>query len=436
MELYVGNEPEQKKNRKWWYVVFALCLALIAFTGLKGTLVGTLFFLLMVVLLVVGRKDETLILYLVLNVFFGYSEIKVNLVVGGSLAPSTIMNLFSLLICCKLLLFRIRIVINAKQQISIMLVTYVVLISILTSTLVAGVVLMCQLIIVLSIMEFFKEGNEESLKKYTICFTFAIIAEVIYGLMFNTNTAEYGWRALQFAGVADPNNLSLACNILLAIIVTYGKRIGLGKAFAVVKIGLCVVVVCTLSFSGLVTMLCILVFDRIMKRNLSAGKRLISIIIVSALALLVVLSWDAIMVWMKNCNVPTLRGLAERLSAMGSAADEQNYDGVTSGRTVLWERWMREYVDLSISVQLFGSNRAFAQVQNTLGHAPHNVYIDIFVKYGIIGGILFLCKILHSIWRRIVEKDYLSLFITVVMLFKLFARSMNISSAILYGFLI
>lgn len=434
MEQHLAKSREKTNSAKGFYLVFALCVGIVAFTGLESTIAGTLFFILLSGLVVFGRKDETLIVYLVLNVFFGYSEIKVRLLIGGTLAPSTVTNLFSLLILLKLLLFRIRMVLNAKWLITVMLTAYIVLSSLLTNSPVFSAVLMSQLIIVFSIMEFFEEGNEESLKKYTICFVLVMLGEVIFGLMFNTNQEQYGWRALQFTGVADPNNLSLGCNCLLAIITACAERIGLGKVSGVMKVGLCVVVVCTLSFSGIVSMVCILLIGQVMKK-MCGGRRLLLIVAIFAVAIPILVWQNDLFTWLQSSRIPVLRGLGERLLSMSQSVGQENMDAVTSGRTILWERWMEQYAEQNLIVQLFGSSRTYAQLVNQLGHAPHNVYIDILVKYGLIGFALFALKILHSVRQRIVKKDYVGLWVSAIMLANLFARSMGVPSAVFYGLL-
>ena len=437
MDISIANKMNMKiKTSRFWDALYVICLAIIAFTGLKSPVINTIFVFLFMYLLLSGNQTNIIFLYAILRSFFGYSNIQLTLLGGIVLANSTWCNIVVLLITAKFLLFYGKTQISNKKIPFYILLVYCAFISCITATTLVGIGLLCSMFVVSKILSLLKQGNEEKLNRYIGFVLLCVIAEIIYGVLYNAVSDGYAWRALQFSGVRDPNNMALSCNYVFALLAIANNRIKNRKILIIVKIFLAVVVVSTLSFSGICTMIAIFSTSALVGEKKSSTKKVLLGLFICSMLVIAMHNYETLIYSLQNSEVSTLRGLGERLSIMLDKYESGDYDAVTSGRTGLWVEWINHIRNGAFTERLFGSTHWFDKITEAVGRTAHNAYIDILVKYGILGMILFAINVIKSFICRINSRQYTSLFMSVIMLVNMFARSMSLESVFIYGFLL
>lgn len=94
-------------------------------------------------------------------------------------------------------------------------------------------------------------------------------------------------------------------------------------------------------------------------------------------------------------------------------------DGVPAdpGRLELWKRYLKDFVSSPKKV-LLGSGISVTE----LGTAPHNTYIDIFWRFGIVGTLIVI-YIFYSIYRYLLKRNFLTLLMLMLICFISFVES-------------
>lgn len=419
------------------YFLYCVTVVLLVLNGLNNPFLNTIALMMVLILIFKIPSEHSVLIYPIIQVFFGFSNISMDLIGGVYLDNSTLQALFCLLLVVKIALkYGIR-EIHYERRDSLFLIMMIVfsLNRLLTIKFTRMLAFSAEAIIIYQLILMFRH-KEKRIRDYTFLFSICVIGESFYGKIFNYNVGEWGWRALQLSGMSDPNNFALNCCMIIALVLVVLPK-GFSKKE---KVFLCIAssigVMLSISFSGM--SLCLSLFlCQIMFGNAGEGtNKTASRLIASFLILIVFVSFvsflPAISELAISSNISAISAIGQRLSGMVSDLLVGDYNGFSSGRLVLSSRYMNAFSNYNIIEMVVGNAGNIGTLETVLGHASHNSYIDILISYGLLGIVLFILYAINIFYSYIKNNEWKSLAVAILFLIVAYSRTMSISNLCLY----
>lgn len=437
-----STEVDIQENRwkKSTRLLFALTVFFLILNGLHNSYINLCAILFAILFVLFSNEKETLCLYPVLFIYFDFSNLTMNLP-GMNLDISTVRNLLFLLMSLKILFIKHALTkTNSSLLFSIMTI-WCSLNILFTDRLSQAVYMAAKLYIVYEILECLN-GNSENIDddeddlfklEFISCFFLAIIGEVLYGVIFSTYR-EYSystWRSLQFNGVRDPNNLALHCCFLFAIALIVYKPRTLRILKVIIGILMPIIVLATISFTGITMMLFLLIV--LTYKELNGRKRFIFVgILLFLIIISVLIDYGTLLLDLTNSNISFISGLGQRLNTMLTQYSSGNYERLTSGRTALWKEYWNYFKDENIWLQLVGREGTYRSLLQQIGTASHNSYIDYLISYGIIGVIIIGVIALYTWVNKIRNGKIAPVLINIMFAITFFSRTFDLPHFLMY----
>ena len=423
------------KKHNWNILLFVLCVASLTLNGLHNPVINTVAFLGTIVYVLFAPKDNSLLVYPIVFIFMGFSNLTMN-IVGGTLDISTAANIIYLLMLIKLLYCNHVIKIYNGTGLYFLVLVICSLNILVTNKLSQAIFLVAKMFIIYHILSKLNEEKEENTEKifthkFIMALLIAIVGEVIYGVLFPVASTSGTWRAVQFGGVKDPNNLSLHCCLLFAIAVILNPEAVSKPLKRFIAIFMPLIVFASISFTG-ITMISVLLIIGLNKQ-LNGTKKVIAIFIFSIIAIAAsFINYSSLLSTLTNSNQSTVAAFAQRLNLMLTQYKTGNYERLTSGRTALWIDYYTSFKAGNMATKLFGNAGYMNELVKIYGIASHNIYIDFLISYGIVG-ILFITLMLLSNWKnKIIKKSWDNIFVNLIFAITFFSRTFDLSVFGLY----
>lgn len=419
------------------YLSYIVTVVLLVLNGLNNPLVNTFAFMMVLFLILKMPSELTILVYPIVQVYFGFSNISMNLIGGVFIDNSTLQALFCLLLVVKLALRNgIREIRYEKRDVLFLIMIVVFSLNrLFTIKFTRMLSFAAEAIIIYQIILMFRH-KDQKIRDYTFLFSICVIGESFYGKLFNHNVGEWGWRALQLSGMSDPNNYALNCCMIIALVLVVFPNGFSKKEKIVLSLAASIGVVLSISFSGI--SLCISLFlCQIMFGNSQEDtNKAVSRIIASFLILIMFVSFASFLPTIaeiaKSSNISAISAIGQRLSSMISDLIVGNYNGFSSGRLGLSSQYIEAFSNYNIVQMIFGNAGNLGTLEVALGRASHNSYIDILLSYGLFGIGLFLFYVINIFYSFIKKNEWKSLVVAVLFLIVAFSRTLGVSNLCLY----
>ena len=402
----------REKNFLW---IFLLLCAYVVFTNCTVPILNTLFAAVLLCVVALCPMEIGLSVTLFLTMFFGFSVIRFPMVISG-INMNTIRNVVALLFA-----FRVVAEKNFKffKKLNFLLpfILYMFLMEFIGDTLTmaisrATMIIACWKFIKIRTTDARAFRTVEKLLIMMTLFTF------IYGLIHID--ISYGKDGFRFAGVEDPNNFALNCNICLFFIFS-DKELFKNQLYKIAIVTALVIgCLLTVSMSGIFTLLALFVaFFCIFNKKYRA----IGILLLIILALLVGVVFPLLI----SSEGGVFSFMAQRINLIYDSLLKGDMGTATTDRSDLWEQYMGMFDRLSVKDKFFGVptliEKWMAASEENL--ASHNFYIDTLISYGYIGLALYLGLLAYAIYTNVRERKYKQLLICLLLTANIFFRSMN-----------
>lgn len=425
-----------EQNSRWKIPLYVLCVILLTLNGLNNTIINSIAFLCVVSYVVLSRGKDVLLAYPIVFIFMGFSNLNMN-IIGASLDISTAANIIYLLMLLKLLYSEPFIKVKNGSDLFFIVLAICSLNILVTNKLSQAVFMAAKLFVVYDILFELNEEKDERVQecsfteKFIIALFLVIIGEVIYGVLFPVASSDSTWRAAQFGGVKDPNNLSLHCCLLFALTTIINPNAVAKPLKRFIEILMPVIVFASISFTG-ITMISVLLIVGLWKQFNGIKKVVVTFVLALIATMASFINYANLLTALTNSNQSTVAAFAQRISLMLMQYRTGNYERLTSGRSSLWERYFDVFQNERISLQLFGSSGNLSHLIRQFGTASHNIYIDFLISYGFIGG-FFISLLTLSDWLyKIRDKRYTNLIVNIAFAITFFSRSFDLSVFVLY----
>lgn len=430
-------EYNSKVNKKFniekgWLILFLLAVSSVTLNGFANGILNYLFLISSVLSILLAKKHKEVNVYFILFIFIGYSKVSINLPGVGIIENATLYNVFCILIVLKYIISE-RFIIrkNICDRIVLILTCYVVTNTLFLFKLSQGLAVFFKILVVLLLLNTLKRSKEDT-NTIMACFAITLVGEIVYGVLFGMQYVEWGWRTLQFTGVYDPNNCAIHFGIFYALYLMYVKDNANKQINRVVSVVVTVVIISTLSFSGIVMIFCLHVLNLLSQKR--SFKSLFWIVTFFVILLIGIINFQDIILWMARSDVSVLQGLGSRFASMKAEYLAGNTAGLTSGRSVLWKQYLNWFQEEHIFYQIIGNTGYLGYLQ-TISNASHNFYIDSLINYGYLGCFIIIVFMIDNIRRLFARMDYFKACVIVIFWGLMFSRTVSIETFLLISLL-
>ena len=206
----------------------------------------------------------------------------------------------------------------------------------------------------------------------------------------NIYSQEFLRRGILGVGIGDSNYSSFLLNIGIICIWCDDKISRWVKLACVIPILYAMTL--TLSASGLLMFLIILVFGILLGKNKPKA------IVVLLTAVIFILTVSFIYVNLPNdMRIESVDAYIDRMEGKIDSLNEGDYDSFTTGRTGLTERYIEYFSTQGIGRYFFGGNKLMAVGDSF----SHNTYVDFLIRFGLIGAFAFFAFVAIAFYKTV-----------------------------------